>query len=140
MTQAFPLQLHGVFDKGTPNRERICIHTHTDVNIKYYGLFLGLSVGRNFAIPIPDNFFWFGDLSLNKGDWVFLYTGKGTFQSSTIPNGTAKLHTMFWNRDRTIFHDPNIVPILASFHDVQIDHYSHANPLPTQTGTQLQMT
>lgn len=106
------LDVHGVFDRGLPNKERIAIYVKSPLNIGQYGLMIGIKASGGTAIPIRDNLFWFGDGFLNAGDWIFIYTGAGTPRASNVPGSNAKLYISHWGKPTTIFQAPELVPIL----------------------------
>lgn len=106
------LSILGVYDRGTPNQERIVIAIRETVNMGQYGLMLGVRAGEGTAMPIRDNLLWFGDGIVNKGDWLFVYTGPGEARVSTIQNSTEKIYSVHWGRTQTIFASPDMSPIL----------------------------
>lgn len=106
------LDVNGVFDRGSPNMERIAIHVKVPLNIGQYGLMVGIKGDAGSAFPIKDHMFWFGDGFLNAGDWIFIYTGAGELRVSDIPGTNAKLYSTHWGKPSTLFHAPELVPIL----------------------------
>lgn len=106
------LDVRGVYDRGHPNMERIAIYVNSPLNIGQYGIMIGIKGDAGSAFPIKDHMFWFGDGYLNTGDWIFIYTGEGSLRVSDIPGGTAKLYSAHWGKSETLFHAPEIVPIL----------------------------
>jgi hypothetical protein len=78
-----------------------------------YGVMLGIRAEPGWAIPIPDNLFWFGDGLVSKGDMLFLYTGPGEPRVSELPSLKIKTYVLHWGRKQTILTLPDIVPILC---------------------------
>lgn len=122
------LEIMGVFDRGVPDHERISIYVHQYVNMGQFGLLLGVRQQEKTAFPIQDNFFWFGDGRVNKGDWIFLYTGLGGIRTSEIPNTKSKMYVLHWGRNVTILNQEDIVPIL--FRIDAVDVHARALELP----------
>lgn len=116
----FEMSTYDVLDRGIPNQERIAIYINETLNLGKYGLMLGIRGPNNSARPIRDNFFWFGEGLVNRGDWIFVYTGPGEPTKSDLPNCTEKLYSLHWGREKTILNQPNIVPILFRMDAVQI--------------------
>lgn len=102
----------GVFDRGIPNQERIVLFVNESVNLGQYGLMIGIRGGNNGAVPIRDNMLWFGDGMVNKGDWIFVYTGPGEAKTTQLPNNKERLYSIHWGRKETILHHHDLMPIL----------------------------
>jgi hypothetical protein len=98
----------------TAYKERIPHRIESELDIGEYALTLGVrSPAPGFVIPVKDALFWFGSGNLVPGDWIFLYTGAGT--PSVIPpdeNVHGRLLVVYWGRSETVFHDPQIVPVI----------------------------
>jgi hypothetical protein len=77
-----------------------------------FGLMIGVRLGQGFAAPIRDNLLWIGDGILNKGDWLFVYTGPGQARVTNLPNSQEKLYSIHWGRQTTFLASPDLVPIL----------------------------
>lgn len=110
----------GVFDRGIPNQERIVLLANEDVNLGQYGLMIGIRAQNGTAFPIRDNLFWFGDGIINRGDWLFVYTGPGEPKVTTLPNTQEQLYSIHWGRTQTILHHRDLVPILFRVDAVKV--------------------
>jgi hypothetical protein len=106
------LELVGTFDRGLPNQERIVIIANQTSNLGQYGLMIGVRGPNGMAFPIRDNLLWFGDALVNKGDWIFVYTGPGEARTTLLPNTQERLYSIHWGRKETILHHHDLVPIL----------------------------
>lgn len=107
------LKLFPVADRGVPNLERIPIQILQPTDMGSYGLMVGVSGTNNFATPVQDNLFWFGDGTVNAGDWILVYTGSGTPRRDDWPNPPgSKIYTVHWGKSKTVFANSMIVPIL----------------------------
>lgn len=115
------LLMHPVADRGLPNLERIPILVQEQTEMSQFGLLIGSATNPNFAVPIQDNFFWFGEGVVNPGDWILLYTGSGTPRTddwNSLPG--AKVYSIHWGRNRTVFANTNIVPLLFKTTCIQV--------------------
>lgn len=106
------LQIYPVTDRGVPNRERIAIYVKETTNMGQYGIMVGHSYSGNAAVPYQDNLFWFGDGIVNAGDWILLFTGKGTPKTEDWEATGGKVYSIHWGKGSTMFASTNIVPIL----------------------------
>ena len=113
------LTIIGVYERGIANQERIVIFVNENLNLGQYGLMIGVRSVRNTAFPIRDNLLWFGDGLVNKGDWIFVYTGPGEPKTTTLPNTTGTLYSIHWGRDKTILNHQDLVPMLFRVDAVQ---------------------
>jgi len=115
------LKLLPVADRGVPNRERIAIYVKETINMGQYGVMIGHAVVDRTAIPYQDNLFWFGGGIVNKGDWILLYTGKGTPRTDKGEVTGGKIYSVHWGRESTMFVNTNVVPILFRIDAVDVD-------------------
>lgn len=121
LEQIGELVIADVLDRGIPNKECIAIRVESPVNMAQYGLLLGISALHDgMAVPIRDNFFWFGEGFVKKGDWIFIYTGSGTPTNIPSSDKLSDIYTLYWNRQHTLFHNSNIVPTLFRMDGVQV--------------------
>lgn len=110
----------GVFDRGIPNQERVVLYVNETVNLGQYGLMVGVRGSDGTAFPIRDNLFWFGDGFVNRGDWIFVYTGPGEPRTTALPNTQERLYSIHWGRTQTMLHHHDVVPILFRVDAVQV--------------------
>jgi len=114
------LTVMAILDRGVPNAECIAIHANERINLGQYGVMLGEYSQPNSAIPFRDHLFWFGDGLIEKGDWLFIYTGTGEPRTTTAINGVNNIYTIFWGKQKTVFANTNIVPLLFRVDAVDI--------------------
>jgi len=114
------LSVVGVFARGVPNEERIVLRANEPIQIGQYGLMIGVRLGQGFASPVRDNLLWFGDGTLNGGDWVFVYTGPGIARATNLPNSREKLYSIHWGKQTTCLANAELVPILFRVDAVQV--------------------
>jgi hypothetical protein len=106
------LSIITVLERGVPNEECIAIIADERINLGQYGIMLGVSTQLKAAIPFRDHLFWFGDGFIEKGDWLFVYTGMGEARKSITNDGNNSIYTVFWGKQKTVFADSNVVPLL----------------------------
>jgi hypothetical protein len=113
------LTIMAVLKRGVPNEECIVIQANGTINLGQYGIMLGIYAQYNSAIPFKDHLFWFGNYVIEKGDWLFIYTGMG--EPSKIPsNDGTNTYTVFWGKPKTVFANSNIVPLLFRIDAVSV--------------------
>lgn len=108
------LELRDVIDRGVPNLERIPLYATFDVTLGNYWLGLGLKQSQESIFPINDSLFWLGNGYLEKGDWLFVYSGTGIPTTHEMPNQSNKISTLHWNKGQTLFHSAEIYPYLIA--------------------------
>lgn len=126
------ITVYDVFDRGVPNQERIVLRINETLNLGRYGLMLGIRAENGSAFPLRDNLLWFGDAIVNRGDWLFVYTGPGEPKASPVPNGQENMYSIHWGRPHVILHNRDVVPILFRVDAVQVPNSSTL--LPAKTG------
>lgn len=114
------LKVVEVADRGVPNLERIVMRANEVVRVGEFAVLLGVRQQGDSAYPIRDNFYWFGHGIVNKGDWVFLYTGPGETRTVELPGTTEKLYVVHWGRENVILNHQEIVPILIRIDAVDV--------------------
>jgi len=107
------LSMFGVLEAGVPNRERVCLRPTDSVNLAQFGLLAAIQNPAGPVTPLPNLFFWFGDLMVSAPAWLVVFTGKGKPQT-TVEHGTT-VHIFYWGLDNTIFAFPNIVIVPVAF-------------------------
>lgn len=114
------LELYPVDDRGVPNSERVAIYVRESVDMGRFGIMVGHKTNDGGAAPFQDNLFWFGTGTVNPGDWLIIYTGKGEIKSIDGKRLGTKIHTVHWGKDMTVFANTNIVPILFRMDAVSV--------------------
>jgi hypothetical protein len=110
----FEVTILAVGDPGVPNRERIILRPTETVNLGQFGMAVGIRSAENpnIVLPVNDNFFWFPSIIVTTPCWVFLYTGKGSYEQTTLAGTSETAHVFHWGKDVTIFNYLELVPVL----------------------------
>ena len=129
------LKIMDVINRGIPNQERVPIFVNRETDLERFWLGIGIRQPDNRIYPINDNLMWLGNGFVTPGDWLFVYTGKGSPQTNKIPNQPNKIFSMHWGRDQTLFLSPEVSPYLLC--GVIALPPSHSTPRPSlnQLGT-----
>ena len=121
------LQLISVVDRGQAGRERVCLKVNNKVNLAEYLLLIGFQHMENDALPLHNQVLWLGNHSIDRGYWVFIYTGPGqqSLYTTTLDTKEPAL-VLHWGQPYTLFNSPSIVPCLVHLDPggVQIGRYS----------------
>ncbi|MDO8989000.1 MAG: hypothetical protein Q7U91_05140 [Sideroxyarcus sp.] len=126
------LILHGVFDRGVPNQERIVLKTQGHLNLAAFGLLVtAKQYGATF--PLPDHFFWFGETLLDAGTWVYVYTGPGLTRMTQTMQTNEPAYVLHWNRDNVMFHQEALFPALIRIDAAAIDKTEFLPLLPNHS-------
>lgn len=120
MSQITELKMWGVYDAGVPNMERVVLFVEQEVEMGSFAILTGLRASNGGGIPLQDNFFWFGNAVLKRGDWVFVYTAPGVPQKSPLPNSENFIHTLHMGRKNTVFGSPLLTPMLVRMDGLQM--------------------
>jgi hypothetical protein len=126
------LHLVGVSSRGEPNRERVIIRNPSDnmVALGEFALLVGFKTAENIAVPLPDQFLWFGDELLGPRTWLFIYTGPGKPTSTRTVVTDEPARVLHWGRKHVMFDNESFVPLLIRLGGIVIDkHPPSANAL-----------
>jgi hypothetical protein len=109
------LDYWGIYERGVPGKERIVFKPRIGVMLTQYCIVVGQNdVGGMFR-PFFDNAFFFPDVAVVPPAWVFVFTGRGTATITFEGHTKEPLHSLYWGRSETIFHDPRVVANLFPF-------------------------
>ncbi len=122
------LRIAEVLEAGTPNRERIAIEALAPCDLSGYCVLIGLLHLDGTASPIKDNMLWFGHGAIAQGDWIFVYTGPGQTTVTPIVNSPNKLYSIFWGKDKTVFQNRAITPMICQLNVASLLAQPEAKP------------
>lgn len=105
------LVLHGVFEAGSANFERVVLWVTGPMDLRGFGLTVAVN-SSDQLYPVFDNCFWFPDMKVEEPSWVVLYSRRGTTEWNSF--GAYPVLNLFWQRQTTIFSKdkPYIIPLL----------------------------
>ena len=128
----FEATIIGVGDPGVPNKERIILRPTTSVNLGEFGMAVGIrnAENPNLVLPISDNFFWFPTIVVTSPCWIFLYTGKGRYEQTTLVGTSEPAHVFHWGKDFTVFNYLELVPVLFRQSGILIGPNPDKPPFP----------
>src|ERR1700730_10382869 len=108
----FELTIIAVADAGVPNQERVVLRPTESVDLGQFGVTVGIrnSGNPNLILPLADHFFWFPNLVVETPSWLFLYTGKGSYEKTTRTGTSETAHVFHWEREITLFNYFELVP------------------------------
>jgi hypothetical protein len=106
----FELTLIGVAEPNVPNRERVIIRPTQLVDLTEFGVLIGYRNDAGALIPLWDQFYWFGNVTVSPPSWICLYTGSGI--QGTVPGSGEIVHNFYWNRGKTVFVSERFVPMV----------------------------
>ena len=112
------LQMFGVVAPGVPNQERVVMRANVDIDLSGYFLVTGWRFTDDRAWPMNQDSFWFGKTTILAGHWVVVYTGVG--QQAFTYLGSDPCIVLHWNKGLTLFHVPEVVPILIHIDTVAV--------------------
>lgn len=107
------LTLVGVADRGVPNKERIVLRPMETVNVGEFALVVGVvSAEEGGFVPLPDMFFWPGNIEISPPSWLYVYTAPGTYNVSKITSTNHPVHVCHWGKKQVVFTHDSIQPAL----------------------------
>jgi hypothetical protein len=119
----YELVLYGVSNRGIPNREYVTLRAwnYRPVQLGKYLLIAGWGgPDGSSALPFHNHMMWLGELQLQPGQWLFVYTGPGATRTSSTESGESLL-VLHWGCTEVTFTNPNTVPMLFHVASVAIN-------------------
>lgn len=88
-----------------PQKERVVLRAAQEVDLKGYAV-----VDRTFDPKgkVSNEFrhiFVFPSLTVLKGEWVLLYSGKGKYSKVKLASIKDPIHRLFWGSDHCVWND-----------------------------------
>jgi hypothetical protein len=118
-----------VVDAGIPNKERIAFRPTEPINLATCGILLAVQNEAGGSTPVPNNFFWFGEVEVKPPCWVIVFTGKGHPTRVQDPNTGHPVHIFYWGYESTLFQYREQVPLVFRFAGVTFG--THMKVLPS---------
>lgn len=102
------LEILGVRDAGNLDKERLLLRAVEPLKTEYYLVVNARSSGDKLTI-LNDKVFWFPVVQVNAGEYVRVFTKKGSYQrlESTFGDLPAIYHDFYWNQEKPICDNVN---------------------------------
>jgi hypothetical protein len=98
-------------ERGIPNKECVMLGVNENADLRVFALALGLRANAPKIAQLINFRAFFLDGQVQVGDFIFVYTGAGQPNSFPLKSGKTG-YIYYWNLERTVFANPNIVPVL----------------------------
>jgi hypothetical protein len=108
------VKIIAIRDAGNLRKERVVIKVTDSSDIGHYLLVKTVSRAGTITTGITDTF-WFPDREVAVGDYVVLYTKRGT-DTEKESNGTIS-HFFYWGRTEPIWNEPDHAVVLLQAKD-----------------------
>ena len=109
------MEIVSVHEKGNRNQEYVEMKVLEQCDLKYYILADTTYTSENSISNKLRHMYWFAAKEAAKGDYVFLYSGKGTNKSYKNKAGTTT-HVFYWGLDSAVWNDDGDGAILFEAH------------------------
>ena len=106
------LKIDKYIDTGNYDKERIAFKADIDCNLKFFVVHLTHIMESGGFYNKPKETFWFAPKEIKAGDWVVLYTKKGTASKKDNDSGSTS-HFYYWDLEKPIFNNENDGIVLA---------------------------
>src|SRR5947207_14823326 len=130
----FEASIVTVADPGVPNKERIVIRPTQTVNLGQFGMTAAVQAptNPNLVIPLMNSFFWFPSYIIEPPSWVFLYTGAGKSEVTTLAGTSETAYVFHWDSKTTIFGFRDVVPVMFRLSGMLIGVNPSTEAFPNQ--------
>ena len=105
------LEVQSVHAHGTASQEYVTIKANEDANLKYYILADTTYTGPNAISNKLRHMHWFSPKQVGAGDYVRIYTGRGTNKSVSNQAGTTT-HYIYWGLASPVWNDTGDAAVL----------------------------
>lgn len=92
-------------DTGDLNRERVVLKATEDIDIGRFILIRSKADAEGDPISGSKDAYWFPDKTVNRGDFVVVYTKSGTSSTKLMSSGSTA-HFYYWHK-KTPFWGPD---------------------------------
>jgi hypothetical protein len=114
------MSLLGIRDHGIANRERVIFRPTVPVNLAQFGLVLGVKQFLSPTSLLPNTTLWLPDYVLHPPGWLFIYTGSGNTEETTVNETGEFALVLHWGLSKTVFQANQVVPVLVRINGVLI--------------------
>jgi hypothetical protein len=101
----------GVANRGTPNKERILAKARVSLELQEFLLLAGILQPDKTVSIIRNILFAFDQLTVPAGSWIVIYTGPGKSEVSRLATTLEPAYVFHWGFSEVLFTRPDIVPV-----------------------------
>ncbi len=116
------LEIADIIDRGIPNKERLWLRVKADADLIYYAVLATEYLAEHAISSVPRHVYWFVKKDVKAGDYVVLYTGKGT-ASETSNQAGGKTYFLFWGLGTTIWNKAADCAVLYEINSWETSKY-----------------
>lgn len=97
------IEIVNILDRAVANKERLWLKVLANTDLIYFIVFDTTYASDTSISNLPRYTYWFNSKLVKTGDYVVLYTGKGT--PNQVPNGVGGMtHFLYWGLEKTIWN------------------------------------
>jgi hypothetical protein len=105
------LELTKVNNRGDQTKEYVSLRVTADANLEYYLLTDTTYTDDTHISNKLRHLYWFSKTAVKKGDFIWLYTGKGTNTNRGNDTQTTT-HIFYWNLAEPVWNDDGDCAVL----------------------------
>tara|TARA_R110000850_G_scaffold241732_2_gene366361 strand:- start:173 stop:532 length:360 start_codon:yes stop_codon:yes gene_type:complete len=105
------IEIIKILDRGDKENERLWLKVLEDCDLIYYLVIDTIYTSPTSISSIPKHTFWFKSKKVKAGDYIILYTRKGTPSESKNNQDTTN-HFFFWELDKPLWGDKENCAVL----------------------------
>lgn len=100
-----------ILDRGIVNQERLWLKVLAKTDLSYFIVFDTTYTSENSISNLQRHAYWFNPKEVNAGDYVVLYTKKGTPSDELNDQGTTT-HFLYWGLSNTVWNNTDDCAVL----------------------------
>jgi hypothetical protein len=117
-TLASDLQIVKVSKEGGPTKEYVVLRAFKDCNLNDYAISDNTYDEEGHTSNKHPHFYWFPKLEVKRGDFIYLYTGRGSYRNGKTESGTP-YHMFFWQLGVSVWNDQRDNAVLLKVSEAQ---------------------
>jgi hypothetical protein len=98
------IEIVEILDRAVANKERLWLKVISNTDLQFYVVFDTTYTSNTNISNLQRHAYWFNPKPVKAGDYVVLYTGKGTPSKMPNGNGGAMTHFLYWGLENTIWN------------------------------------
>jgi hypothetical protein len=116
------LSIEKILDKGVSTKERLWLRALADCDLNFYLVLNTVYVTPNSIKTSPKHTYWFSKKPVKAGDYIVLYTGKGT-ESETKNKDGSTTYFLYWGFDNPIWKNVGDCAVLLELENWMTSKY-----------------